>query len=165
MFNVQKRAKNTWFNSWKTFQCIVTYTPEVVCLQSDLSQFVMLNCPNNPIHYYRKLLCNVLNSKLAYISGMLQDTYISSWNFYTRYFNTPSASLKQKIDLCFQKDGFPKSGCIYWWSRFTKVSRVACTAEYSCHYNNDVSSTAHQYSIGMNVVKIQPSETLPSLTL
>jgi len=44
------------------------------------------------------------------------------------------------------------------------MSCVASTAEYARHNYNDA-TIACEYFIDRNVVKIQPSETLPLLTL
>ena len=37
----------------------------IICKKSDLSQFVTLKHSRNSMHYYEKLLCNVLDSKFT----------------------------------------------------------------------------------------------------
>ena len=49
-------------------------------------------------------------------------------------------------------------------SRLTVVSHEASTAEYMCRNTNDATIT-REYFTGTNIVQIQPSETLPLLTL
>ena len=49
-------------------------------------------------------------------------------------------------------------------SRLTVVSCAASTTEYACCNNIDV-TTAREHFTGTSVIQIQPSETLPSLTV
>ena len=107
----------------------------------------------------------VLNWKCVYATVCTSLTYVPlkmSWASYT--IKTFDVLVEIPFHVLFYARKIP----IF----FSELSRLTLASQYSrmhaaiinCDFNNDATTT-HEYFTGRNTVQIQPSGTLPSLTI